>query len=63
MTTLDQSEAPLAHLLLVAPDAVLDEVHLMDHHGAIPVQDLYPVLTAQHQQGAALHWAPGHMRG
>ena len=59
VTTIDQSEASsLAHLLLVAPDAVLGEVHLMDHHGAIPVQDLYPVLTAQHQQGAALHRAP-----
>ena len=51
------SEPP--DLLLVAPDAVLGEVHLVYQHRAIPVQDLDPVLTAQHQQCAALHRAPG----
>ena len=45
-------------LLLVAPDAVLGEVHLVYQHRAVPVQDLDPVLTAQHKQRAALHWAP-----
>ena len=50
------SEPP--DLFLVAPDAVLGEVHLMYQHRAIPVQDLDPVLTAQHQQRAALHRAP-----
>ena len=49
-------------LLLVAPDAVLGEVHLVDQHRAVPVQDLDPVLTAQHQQRAALHRAPGQKK-